>query len=89
MVEYWPNMGLGGELSQELALPRHFEQATENVDVEDVRGNVAAGPDPEVHIGMIRKYADAGYTHVWVHQIGPEQDRFFDFYEKEVLPQLV
>ena len=88
-VEWWPNMGLGGELSQELPLPRHFEQGAENVSVEDIRGNIAAGPDPETHIEMIKKYVDAGYTHVWAHQIGPDQDRFFDFYEKEVLPTWV
>ena len=85
-VELWPNGGLGGELSQELPLPRHFEQAADNVSVEDMREKVAAGPDPETHIEMIKEYVDAGYTHVWVHQIGPDQDRFFDFYEKEVLP---
>ena len=84
--ELWPLVGLGGELSQELPLPRHFEQAASTVTVEDVRGKVAAGPDPEVHIEMIKKYAEVGYTHIWVHQIGPDQDRFFDFYEKEVLP---
>ena len=37
---------------------------------------------------LIEKYADAGYTHVWVHQIGPDQDGFFDFYASEVLPKL-
>ena len=88
VLEYWPNMGLGGELSQELPLPRHFEQAAGSLSIEDVRDHVAAGPDPDVHIGMIKRFVDAGYTHVWVHQIGPDQDRFFDFYEKEVLPNL-
>lgn len=87
-TELWPNGGLGGELSQELPLPRHFEQASSNVSVEDMKGSIAAGPDPEVHVGMIKKYVDAGYTHVWVHQIGPDQDRFFKFYENEVLPAL-
>ena len=87
-AELWPLAGLGGELSQELPLPRHFEQAAESLSVDDVRGKVAAGPDPDVHIEMISKYVDAGYTHVWVHQIGPDQDRFFDFYEREVLPAL-
>ena len=85
-VELWPLVAIGGELGQELPLPRHFEQAAGTITVDDVRGKVAAGPDPRVHIDMIQKYVDAGYTHVWVHQVGPDQDRFFDFYEKEVLP---
>lgn len=87
-MEWWPNVGLGGELSQELPLPRHFEQAADNVSEDDIKDSVALGPDPAQHIEMIEKYADAGYTHVWVHQIGPDQDGFFDFYASEVLPKL-
>ena len=87
-AELWPIVGLGGELSQELPLPRHFDQAAENVSPDDVRDKVACGPDPERHLEMIKKYVDAGYTHIWMHQIGPDQEGFFNFYEKEILPTL-
>ena len=87
-VEWWPNTAIPGELSQELPLPRHFEQAAENVDAGDLADSVALGDDAERHIEMINEYAKAGYTHVWVHQIGPEQEGFFDFYEQRVLPKL-
>ena len=33
-----------------------------------------------------RRFVDAGYDHVYVHQVGPEQDVFFELYEQEVLP---
>ncbi len=46
------------------------------------------GPDPERHISKLGEYLDAGYDHVWVHQIGPDQEGFFRFYEREVLPKL-
>jgi hypothetical protein len=29
----------------------------------------------------------AGYDHVYVHQIGPDQERFFRFYSREILPR--
>ena len=29
---------------------------------------------------------DAGYDHVHVDQVGPDQEGFFQFYEREVLP---
>lgn len=87
-AELWPLVGLEGELSQELPLPRHFEQAAENISPEDIEGKLACGPDPERHLDLLRKYEDAGYTHIWIHQIGPDQDGFFDFYEKKVLPAL-
>ncbi|MPZ91464.1 MAG: TIGR03557 family F420-dependent LLM class oxidoreductase [Actinobacteria bacterium] len=86
--EWWPNVGIKGQLSQELPLPAHFDQAAEMVTEEDVAESVSCGPDPEVHIDGLKKFADAGFDHLAVHQIGPNQGGFFDFYEKEVLARL-
>ena len=87
-LEWWPNIAMEGELGQELPLPRHFEQAAKNVTEDAVAKVVACGPDPERHLEVIRKFTDAGYDHVAIHQIGPDQMDFFDFYEREVLPKL-
>ena len=38
-------------------------------DEDDVTSKVACGPDPERHLEMTRKYADAGYDEVFVHQL--------------------
>jgi G6PDH family F420-dependent oxidoreductase len=86
--ELWPNLGLSGQLAQELALPSHFEQAVELVQEEHVTGMVPCGPNPEQHLEVIRKYADAGYDAVYIHQIGPDQDGFLRFYGEEVLPKV-
>jgi G6PDH family F420-dependent oxidoreductase len=85
-LEVWPNAGVAGELSQELPLPRHFEQAAQTVREEDIAKSVPCGPDPERHRAAIQEYVDAGFTHLAVHQIGPDQDGFFKFYEREILP---
>ena len=37
-------------------------------------------------LAAIEQYIKAGFVHVWVHQVGPDQEGFFDFYEKEILP---
>jgi hypothetical protein len=29
---------------------------------------------------------DAGFDHVYVHQVGSDQESFFELYEREVLP---
>jgi G6PDH family F420-dependent oxidoreductase len=86
--EWWPNGVLQGELSQELATPAHFEQATALLDPSDVdTTKIPCGPDPERHLAAIRSFADAGFDHVYVHQIGPDQEGFLRFYEREVLPK--
>ncbi|HEX6310312.1 MAG TPA: TIGR03557 family F420-dependent LLM class oxidoreductase [Acidimicrobiia bacterium] len=84
---WWPNAALPGQLGQELPLPAHFEQATSVLDPEDVAERVICGPDADRHAAAIDEYVEAGYEHVYVHQIGPDQDGFFDFYERAVLPR--
>ena len=84
----WPNAGIKGDLSQELPLPSHFEQASQNVQPEDVAESLPHGPDPARYLEEIRSYADAGIDHVYIHQIGPDQEGFFRFWENELRPQL-
>jgi hypothetical protein len=49
---------------------------------------VICGPDPERHLEAIREYEQAGYTHVYVHQVGRDQEPFFRFYAERILPSL-
>jgi G6PDH family F420-dependent oxidoreductase len=86
--EWWPNTAVPGELSAELPLPRHFEQAAKAVTEDMVAEQIVCGPDANKHIAKIREYADAGFDHVYVHQVGPDQDGFMQFYRREVMPQL-
>ncbi|HEX2193364.1 MAG TPA: TIGR03557 family F420-dependent LLM class oxidoreductase [Candidatus Limnocylindria bacterium] len=85
--EWWPTSAIPGELSQELALPRHFEQAAELVTPEKVAESVVCGPDPEQHLAKIHEYADAGFDHIYIHQVGPDQAGFLRFFERELLPR--
>jgi coenzyme F420-dependent glucose-6-phosphate dehydrogenase len=87
-LEWWPNGAISGSYFLELPLPSHFEEAVELVGEEEIASSIVCGPDPERHLAAIREYIDAGYDHVYVHQAGPDQDGFFDFYEREVLPAL-
>lgn len=84
--EQWPNGALTGELTRELATPAHFEQAAEMVDPEDVADSVVIGPDPADYIEAIGTFVDAGYDGIHVHQIGPEQEAFLEFFATEVIP---
>lgn len=88
-LQVWPNAGVSGQLSQDLPTPAHFEDAAEMVTVEDVTKKVVCGPDVADHVELVQKYADAGYTHVYLHQVGPDQDGFFRFWERELRPELV
>lgn len=83
----WPNEALPGELAQILPTPAHFEQARELVTEEMVADEVPCGPDVERHVETIKAYEDAGFDELYINQIGPEQDAFFDAYREHVLPR--
>ena len=87
VYEQWPNGSIPGELGQELPTPAHFEQAAQMVEKEDIaEAGTTTSPDPQAHIDSIEESIDAGYDHVYFHQIGPEQEKAIEFYEEEVLP---
>jgi hypothetical protein len=75
-------------LAQELPLPAHFASAASIVTEDMVADIVACGPDPERHVKAVEKYLEAGFDEVYINQIGPDQDGFFDFYRRELGPRL-
>ena len=85
--QWWPNTALAGQLSQELRCVEHFDQAVETVTEDQVAEKVVCGPDPRAHLQAIEKFVEAGFTHVYVHQIGPDQKGFFEFYQESVIGQ--
>ena len=85
---YWPTAAIPSALSWELPLPSHFEAAAELVTEDATAQEITCGPDPERHREAIRRYVRAGFEHVCVHQVGPDQKGFIEFYAREVVPSL-
>jgi G6PDH family F420-dependent oxidoreductase len=86
--EIWALAALEGSLFTELALPEHFEAAFKPITEAKVADVVICGPDPSRHVDAIRKATRAGYDHVCLHQIGPDQEGFMRFFERELRPRL-
>jgi coenzyme F420-dependent glucose-6-phosphate dehydrogenase len=83
--ERWPNTALGGSLSQELALPRDFEAASASVRPDDVSQELVLGNDPAKWRAKVDEYERAGFTHVSVHDVSPNQERFIEFVRENLL----
>ncbi|MEU7337305.1 TIGR03557 family F420-dependent LLM class oxidoreductase [Streptomyces sp. NPDC007074] len=84
----WANEQLPGELPQILPTPAHFEQASRLVTEEMVADAVVCGDDKDAHLHAVGEYVEAGFDEVYINQIGPDQQGFFDFYRTEILPRL-
>jgi G6PDH family F420-dependent oxidoreductase len=81
--------GLGWPVNAELPHPRSFELASSAVTEEQVGQAISCGPDIGKHVAAVRKFLDAGFTHVALVQIGGSgQAAFLDAAEKDLLPAL-
>lgn len=85
--ERW-RFAMGWPVQAELPSPSNFEAASKTVRPDDVTEQVAVGPDPERHVASFRKWIDAGFDHVCVVQVGPDQDAFLEFWRDELHPSL-
>ncbi|MBA2382206.1 MAG: TIGR03557 family F420-dependent LLM class oxidoreductase [Chloroflexi bacterium] len=83
----WPTAAIPGESGQELPNPKHFEQLAEIVTEDMIAEQVVCGPDMDRHVAAVQQYVDAGYDHVYVHQVGSDQEGFIEAYARDVLPR--
>ncbi|MFC4112064.1 TIGR03557 family F420-dependent LLM class oxidoreductase [Nonomuraea zeae] len=84
----WSSVG-GWKVMAELPGPVNFAAAAGTVRPEDVAKSVPCGNDLDAVVEGVKKFTDAGYTHVALVQIGHDQQQpFFDWAEKELLPAL-
>lgn len=87
-LEWWPNAAIPGAASTELPLPEHFEALATLVTAERIQEQIACGPDPAAALQQARAFIDAGFDHVYFHQVGPDQEGFLRFFEQELGPAL-
>ena len=86
--DWWPLSLLPGSLIPELATPAQFDALARLPNEGAISRTVVCGPDPARHRARLREFTEAGFTHLYVHQVGPDQEGFFRFYQEEVLPVL-
>jgi G6PDH family F420-dependent oxidoreductase len=85
--EWWPVAAISGQLMSQLATPAEFEAVAQLVNEDAVAAKIVCGPDAERHLEEIESYRKAGFDHVYIHQVGPDQNGFFDFYQRDILPK--
>ncbi len=78
----------GWPVQAELPTVESFAAATRHITPEIVAGQVSCGPSPEVHLAALEKYRRAGFDHLILTQIGPEQPGFVEFFHHHLAPQL-
>jgi G6PDH family F420-dependent oxidoreductase len=81
--------GFPWKVNAELPGPESFADASQFVRQDDVAQGISCGPDIDAHVAAVKKFVDAGFTHVAVVQIGNEsQPMFLDWARDELIPRL-
>ena len=78
----------GWKVMAELPNPVNFAAYTQFVREDDIAGLIPCGPEVEGIVEGVKQFADAGFTHVALVQIGDAQREFCDFYESELAEAL-
>jgi hypothetical protein len=80
----WSVLGALANATERLGLAA----ASKHVSAETVAQLVSCGPSPDRHLKAIDRFIEAGYDHVILVQVGPEQDAFIEFFERDLAPAL-
>ena len=88
VFELWRHGGLGGTINQELPRPSDFDAVAESVTLEMATEGVPCGPDPKPVLDAVKEWEQAGFDRISLHQVGPDQEGFFRFWEQELQPKL-
>jgi len=84
----WPVSGISGLLHVDLPTPKHFEDAVEAMGEPKIPEDSILGPNPNSYIKGIKSLQENGYDHIYIHQVGPDQEGFLKFFKTELLPLL-
>jgi G6PDH family F420-dependent oxidoreductase len=78
----------GWPVQAELPDTAGFAAASKHVSREAVSELVSCGPSADRHLQAIDRYIQAGFDHIILVQVGPEQEDFIQFFERELGPHL-
>lgn len=83
----WHALGPGG--AAHAPDPGAVAQATRFIRPDDVASVIPHGPDVEAYVEAVRRFADAGFSHLAIANIaGDRQDEFLDWAQETLLPAL-
>jgi alkanesulfonate monooxygenase SsuD/methylene tetrahydromethanopterin reductase-like flavin-dependent oxidoreductase (luciferase family) len=84
--QWWPNGAVAPAVLAELARPQHFEAIAEQASREAIHDTVVCATGAEPIVRAIDRLVGAGFDTVYLHQIGPDQQRLAELARTELLP---
>lgn len=83
----WPNGGMNFP-KQDIRSPEDFAAMARLVRPDNFTGRVFISPDLDAHRAQIQHYLSLGFTEVYVHNVGRNQEEFIQAFGQKVIPAL-
>jgi F420-dependent oxidoreductase, G6PDH family len=87
-MKLWSGAAIPALFVNKIYTPEMSAQNGKVVGPEAVKKRGCFSENPEDHIKFIKKYIEAGFTHIYVHSKASDQITFIKAYGKDVLPAL-
>ena len=84
----WRQNTLPNSVMTDLAHPSQISDAATHVTADDLDGAVRISSDPARHVDWLRRDLARGFDALYLHEVGPDQERFVEVFGREVLPHL-
>ena len=84
----WRQNCLDNSVMTALAHPAQIAAAAAHVTPDDLSAAVRISSDPGRHVEWLAGDLERGFDALYLHEVGPEQERFVEVFGREVLPQL-
>jgi len=84
----WGQNTLPNSVMTDLAHPAQVTAAAQHVTRDEIDGAVRISSDLGRHVEWLRRDLERGFDALYLHEVGPEQERFLETFGAEVLPQL-
>jgi probable non-F420 flavinoid oxidoreductase len=84
----WRQNTLPNTVMTELAQPAQIAAAATHVTPDDLDGAVRISSDVGRHVEWLTQDLERGFDALYLHEVGPEQERFVEVFGREVLPRL-
>ncbi|MDR2565195.1 MAG: TIGR03557 family F420-dependent LLM class oxidoreductase [Bifidobacteriaceae bacterium] len=86
-LDQWPNGGMRFPKG-DIRSPHEFAQLARQVRPEDFADRMVVSADPDAHRAALQRYVDAGFTRLFIHNVGRNQREWVDEFARSVLPKL-
>ncbi|MCV0403183.1 MAG: TIGR03885 family FMN-dependent LLM class oxidoreductase [Chloroflexi bacterium] len=84
----WGQNCLPNSVMTDLSHPAQIREASTHVTPDDIDAAVRISADLGQHVDWLQRELDRGFSGLYLHEVGPEQERFVETFGREVLPRL-